>query len=181
MIEISRAHTTEHFQRMEALGRGIIPDVYAPYFPLEWAEYMIETGHTAVALAQQAAKGYRHYLVGGESLVKSESPAGLMGYFALQVRPDRTMELSHLYLRPDCRGKGFGRRIMAFVNEEAAKRGVTGIELWVLRKNVAVVNFYLRHGFVIAREVMTPMGPGAELEDFVMRKDMAWEVGMGIE
>lgn len=157
----------EHFQRMEALGRAIIPDVYAPYFPREWAEYMIETGHTVRALAGQAAKGYRHYLVGGDS------PASLTGYFALQVRSDRTMELSHLYLRPDCRGKGFGRRIMEFVNREAEERGVTGIELWVLRKNTAVVNFYLHHGFVIAREVMTPMGPGAEVEDFVMRKDMA--------
>jgi GNAT superfamily N-acetyltransferase len=165
MIDISRAHTAEHFLRMEALARAIIPDVYEPYFPREWADYLVETGHTTGALEDQAAKGYRHYEV--------EMGGLFIGYFALHERGDGIMVLSHLYLRPESRGKGVGQRIMDFVHREAEEFGVKGIELVVLRKNFAAVNFYKRHGYVIEREILTPMGPGAELEDYIMLKNMA--------
>lgn len=164
MISISRAVTTEHFQVMEAFGREVIPDVYVPYFPREWADYLVETGHTVPALEGQAAAGYRHYLVFSEN--------ELAGYFAVHERGDGVMVLSHLYLREDFRGMGLGQVIMDFVHRDAAECGVRGIELVVLRANRGAVSFYQRHGYVIEREVLTPMGPGAELEDYVMRKEM---------
>jgi ribosomal protein S18 acetylase RimI-like enzyme len=164
MTTITRAYTADHFQTMEALGREIVPEVYVPYFPREWADYLVETGHTAIALEAQAARGYRHYRV--------EAGAVLVGYFALHERGDGAMELTHLYLRPDHRGKGLGKEIMDFVHREAAMLGVKGIELLVLRKNIAAVSFYQRNGYVIVREVVTPMEPGAEWEDYVMWKQM---------
>ena len=63
MIIITRANTTEHYQTMEALGRAVVPEVYVPYFPREWADYLVESSHTAIALEGQAARGYRHYRV----------------------------------------------------------------------------------------------------------------------
>jgi hypothetical protein len=43
----------------------------------------------------------------------------------------------------------------------------------VLRKNIGAVGFYQRNGYMIAREVLTPIGPGAELEDYLMRREIA--------
>jgi GNAT superfamily N-acetyltransferase len=165
MITITRAHTAEHYRTMEALGRVIVPEVYVPYFPREWADYLVESSHTAIALAAQATQGYRHYRV--------EVDEVLAGYFALHERGDGIMVLSHLYLRPDFRGKGLGQQVMEFVHREAVELRVAGIELLVLRKNIGVVNFYQRNGYAIAKEVLTPIGPGAELEDYLMRKEMA--------
>jgi ribosomal protein S18 acetylase RimI-like enzyme len=165
MITITRAHTAHHFQKMEALGREIVPDVYVQYFPREWADYLVESSHTAVALEAQAAMGYRHFLVEAGEL--------LAGYFALHEQPDGAMVLSHLYLRSDYRGKGCGQRVLDFVHREATEWKVTGIELLVLRKNIGAVGFYQRNGYMIAREVLTPIGPGAELEDYLMRREIA--------
>jgi ribosomal protein S18 acetylase RimI-like enzyme len=164
MITITRAHTAEHYQSMEALARVILPEVYVRYFPREWADYLLESTHTAIALEAQAAAGYRHYRVGVEEL--------LAGYFAVHERSDGTMELSHLYLRPDHRGKGLGQRVLDFVDREAVELKVAGIELLVLRKNIGAVNFYQRNGYVIAKEVLTTIGPGAELEDYLMWKKL---------
>ena len=159
---IARAHTKTHFSEMEAFGREVLPEVYAPYFPREWADYLVESGHTAGALEAQAAVGYRHYRV--------EVDGVLAGYFALHEREDGVMVLTHLYLRSDRRGQGLGQRVMDFVLQEAVAVGVPAIELVVLRANTAAVSFYRRHGYEIVREILTLIGPGAELEDYLMRK-----------
>jgi GNAT superfamily N-acetyltransferase len=147
---------------MEAFGREVVPETYAPYFPREWAEYLVEAGHTVAAFKEQVAEGYRHYLV--------EVDGVLAGYFALHERADGTMILTHLYLRSDLRGLGLGQEIMEFVHREAEGLGVPAVELFVLRKNTRAVNFYKRHGYEIDREIVTPIGPGAELEDYIMTK-----------
>jgi predicted GNAT family acetyltransferase len=64
----------------------------------------------------------------------------MVGYFALLDREDGTMILTHLYLRSDRRGEGLGRRVMEFVRREAVSTRAPAI------------------------------GPGVELEDYVMRK-----------
>ncbi len=162
MISIGPAHTEAHFQAMETFGREVLPEVYAPYFPREWSDYLVESGHTVNTLGVQAAAGYRHYMV--------EVDGVLAGYFAMHEREDGMMVLTHLYLRSDRRGQGLGQRVMEFVHGEAVQRKVPAVELLVLRANVAAVNFYQRHGYVIEREVLTQIGPGAELEDYMMRR-----------
>jgi ribosomal protein S18 acetylase RimI-like enzyme len=47
---------------------------------------------------------------------------------------------------------------------------VERIELFVLRTNEVAVGMYMRSGFEVAAEVLTRLGDGAVLEDFVMRK-----------
>jgi ribosomal protein S18 acetylase RimI-like enzyme len=164
MILIALAYTPAHFREMEAFGREVLPEVYAPHFPREWADYLVESGHTVSALEAQAATGYRHYRV--------EVDRVLAGYFALHEQEDGVMVLTHLYLRSDVRGQGLGQRVMDFVLGEAVSTGVPAIELVVLRANFAAVRFYRRHGYVIIREILTPIGPGAELEDYVMRREV---------
>ena len=162
MFSITLAYNEVHFTSMEAFGREIVPETYAPYFPREWAGYLVESGHTASAFAAQVAEGYRHYRV--------EVDGALAGYFALHERADGRMILTHLYLRPESRGQGLGRQVMEFVDQAAVESCVPAIELVVLRANDGAVNFYRRHGFVIDREILTPIGPGAELEDYIMTK-----------
>ncbi len=164
LISIGHAFTKAHFQEMEAFGREVLPGVYAPYFPRQWADYLVESGHTVSALETQVAEGYRHYRV--------EIDGELAGYFALHARGDGVMVLTHLYVKSAHRGKGVGQKVMSWVAREAKALGVQAIELVVLRKNTGAVSFYERNGYAIAQEVLTPIGPDAELEDYVMRKEM---------
>ncbi|HTR30896.1 MAG TPA: GNAT family N-acetyltransferase [Puia sp.] len=164
MILITKANTKMQFKEMETFGRAVLAEVYASYFPREWADYLVESGHTAVALEAQAADGYRHYRV--------EVDGALAGYFALHEQQDGVMILTHLYLRSDRRGQGLGRRVMDFVLQEAVAAGVPAIKLVVLRANKAAVSFYRRHGYEVEQEIVTLIGPGAELEDYVMRREV---------
>ena len=164
MILIAKANTKAHFREMENFGRAVLPEVYAPYFPREWADYLVESGHTVRALEAQVAEGYRHYRV--------EVDGALAGYFALHEREDGVLVLTHLYLRSDRRGQGLGQRVMDFVLEEAVGVGAPAIELVVLRANTGAVRFYRRNGYEIEKEILTLIGPGAELEDYVMRREM---------
>ena len=175
-MAIFAAHTAEHFAMIEALARRIVPDFYAPFFDKATAEYLVESGHTAAALAAQVAKGYRHYLIGagetsgeaGETL--SEAGGRAVGYFALGLREDDGVLLSHFYILREYRGRGLGQLAMEFIDRQVTAMGARRIELFVLRENIAAVGLYRKNGYVVAGEVLTRLGNGAVLEDYLMRK-----------
>jgi diamine N-acetyltransferase len=175
-MRIKFAQTTEDFAAIEVLARRIVPDFYAPFFERVVAEQLVISGHTAVALHAQAAGGYRHYLIesGGEPVGYfalhggGYEPAGANGAGGDGVR----LQLSHFYVLAEFRGRGLGQLAMAFIDQEMKDMGAVAIELFVLRKNAGAVAFYQRHGFVVAAEVLTRLGEGAVLEDYVMRKEI---------
>jgi ribosomal protein S18 acetylase RimI-like enzyme len=160
-MKITAAYTREQFETMEALGRRIVPDFYAQYLPAECGSWLVEASHTVQAFEAQVGEGYRHYMVGiGDEVV---------GYFALHEE-DRTMVLTQFYLLKEWRGRGIGQGVMDFVHREAEELRVKKIELLVFRKNAAAVGLYRKNGFLVAAEVITPMGMGYSVEDYVMQK-----------
>ena len=203
-MAIFAAHTAEHFATIEALARQIVPDFYAPFFDKATAEYLVESGHTAAALAAQVAKGYRHYLIdagetsgeagetsgeagetsgeagetsgeAGETLSEAGETSGeaggrAVGYFALGSRKDDGVLLSHFYILREYRGRGLGQLAMEFIDRQVTAMGARRIELFVLRENTAAVGLYRKNGYVVAEEVLTRLGNGAVLEDYLMRK-----------
>jgi diamine N-acetyltransferase len=160
-ISIIQAETGAQYAAMEALARRIVPAFYGAFFAVETAEYLVESGHTAGALAAQAGRGSRHFIIACHGAA--------VGYFSLSVE-GTTMLLSHFYVLSAWRGRGLGRMAMDFIGETARGLGVLRIELFVLRENLGAVGMYARSGFVVAEEVLTRLGNGAVLEDYVMRK-----------
>ena len=160
-MQIIRAERGSQYAIIEGLARRIVPDFYGAFFAVETAEYLVESGHTAGALAAQAERGSRHFLM--------DCDGEAVGYFSLSV-DGTTMLLSHFYVLPAWRGKGLGRGAMAFIEEEGRRLGVSRIELFVLRENLGAVGVYARSGFEVAAEVLTRLGNGAVFEDYLMRK-----------
>jgi ribosomal protein S18 acetylase RimI-like enzyme len=162
-MKVCTAHTAEHFSTIEALARRIVPDFYASFFERATGEYLVESGHTAAALAEQAGRGCRHFFVMDE-----ERP---VGYFSLA--PDGAdILLSHFYVLRECRGRGLGQLAMEFIDREVMAMGARRIELYVLRENAAAVGLYRKNGYIVAEEVLTRLGNGAVLEDYLMRKEV---------
>jgi ribosomal protein S18 acetylase RimI-like enzyme len=147
---------------MEALGRRIVPDFYAQYLPPECGSWLTEASHTVEVFEAQVGEGYRHYVI--------EEDGAAIGYFALHEEEDRTMVLTQFYLLQECRGRGIGQRVMDFVHQEADELQVRRVEVLVLRKNVAAVGLYRKNGYAVTAEVITPMGLGQTVEDYVMHK-----------
>ena len=55
--------------------------------------------------------------------------------------------VDELYLREEFRGRGWGRRTMAFVEEEARTRGVRALHLAVVKGNDTALQLYRKVGF----------------------------------
>ncbi|HEY4334454.1 MAG TPA: GNAT family N-acetyltransferase, partial [Puia sp.] len=145
----------------ETLGRRIVPDFYALYLPPECGDWLREISHTVDAFETQTGEGYRHYMV--------EVEEEAIGYFALHEE-DRMMVLTQFYLLQEWRGRGIGQGVMDFIHREAEDLRVRGVEVLVLRKNEPAVGLYRKNGYAVMAEVLTPMGMGQTVEDYVMRK-----------
>jgi GNAT superfamily N-acetyltransferase len=67
--------------------------------------------------------------------------------FSFEYR-GRDAFIDELYLRPEHRGKGIGRRTLQFVEHQAQKAGVNALHLEVSRDNRAALQLYLHSGYV---------------------------------
>ena len=54
--------------------------------------------------------------------------------------------LEDLYVRPECRGRGYGRAILKKLASIASERGCGRLEWWCLDRNKPSVDFYLSMG-----------------------------------
>lgn len=62
-------------------------------------------------------------------------------------RRDLVGEIDWLHVVPDHRGEGFGKQLLARVEQELVERGVERVEARVLEENEAGAGFYEGHGF----------------------------------
>jgi ribosomal protein S18 acetylase RimI-like enzyme len=160
-MRITEAFTNEQLKVIEALARQIVPDFYAPFFERATAEYLVESGHTVMALAAQMGKGCRHFLI--------ETADRPVGYFSLAPGEGGVL-LSHFYVLGEYRGRGLGQLAMTFIDGQVTAMGAERIELFVLRENTAAVGLYHKNGYAVAEEVLTRLGNGAVLEDYLCGK-----------
>jgi ribosomal protein S18 acetylase RimI-like enzyme len=63
--------------------------------------------------------------------------------------PTRVGHITSLHVLPRLRGHGYGRRLMAHVLSEFARRGFAAVTLWVLVENRAARTFYEKYGFTL--------------------------------
>lgn len=59
-----------------------------------------------------------------------------------------------LYVKPECRGKGVGKKLFAALFKEAKKRRIKEVELSCWSSNAAAMKLYGKMGFVEARKAM---------------------------
>ena len=84
-----------------------------------------------------------------------------------------TIETLARKIVPDFYEHFFARATAEYLVEHghtAEARGLEKVELFVLRRNKAAVGLYKKYGFICAAEVMTRLGNGAVLDDYLMRK-----------
>ncbi len=154
--------TAEKIKTLAALASGI----WHEYFPViltgEQIDYMVERFQSAAALTQQIREqGYQYYF-----LIAEGRPVGYCG-----VRPDENkLFLSKLYLKQECRGKGYASQTFAFLEELCGQKGYEAIWLTVNRFNEAAVAVYKKKGFTVVREQKTDIGHGFVMDDYVMEK-----------
>jgi GNAT superfamily N-acetyltransferase len=83
------------------------------------------------------------------------------------------MKLHKLYLLPEMHGHGLGSRLLQHVEREVRAGGARRLILSVNKRNTKAITAYQRNGFVIAESVVTDIGNGFVMDDYVMAKELA--------
>ena len=125
---------------------------------------MVEKFQSADSIAQQIREqGYRYYLM--------QDGDGFAGYTAVQVGDGRLF-LSKLYIDAACRGRGYARQTLCFLEERCRENGLETIWLTVNRHNAGSIAAYEKMGFVKIREQAADIGGGFVMDDFIMEKSV---------
>lgn len=80
------------------------------------------------------------------------------------------LKLHKLYIHPDFHRQGFGALLLRHVEQVAHGRGLKAIVLVVNKRNANAIAAYRKHGFTIRESVVTDIGGGFVMDDYVMAK-----------
>lgn len=146
------------------LAEEIWTEHFPPIIGAAQTAYMIEMFQSAEAVRRQITEdGYQYYLL--------QLDSDQIGYTAIHSEPENhAMFLSKIYIRKNFRGRGFSRSTIEFIASLARERGLTMIYLTVNKNNLSSLAVYEKLGFVRARELVTGIGHGFVMDDYVMKK-----------
>ena len=106
-------------------------------------------------------------------LLVEGQPAGFASYGS--TAEPGVMKLHKLYLLPALHGRGLGSRLLRHCEREVRAGGAHRLILSVNKRNARAIAAYRRNGFVIADSVVTDIGGGFVMDDYVMAKSLSDE------
>jgi len=157
-----RVEQPEQVEAVAVLAREIWTRHYTPLIGSEQVEYMLEKFQSVEAITQQIETDGVEYVIVPDA-----------GYAAWV--PDRAMKslfLSKIYVKTDCRGLGLGRTLLELAEERARELGCTELWLTVNRNNTDTIAFYERMGLQKTRELIQDIGHGYVMDDWRMAKPL---------
>lgn len=144
-------------KKLSQTASEIVKEYYDPIIGARQNDYMIEKFQSVSAITHQLETGYQYYLV----LEKGE----ILGFLAFYPRGN-ALYLSKFYLYQEKRGKGYARKMLAFLTEAAKKEHCQAIELNVNKNNNTTV-IYEKLGFQKIRSEKNDIGNGFYMDDYV--------------
>jgi ribosomal protein S18 acetylase RimI-like enzyme len=92
-------------------------------------------------------------------------------YYAAKPSGNDRVFLSKLYVASKFRGRGLGKEMLQHLIAAARTDGLKTIWLTVNKHNPSV-DIYHNLGFVITEEIITDIGNGFVMDDYVMEKNI---------
>jgi diamine N-acetyltransferase len=133
-------------------------------------EYMLARMYALEVMRDEIrSQGIRYDL-----LLVDGKPAGFASYGP--ASEPRVMKLHKLYLMAELHGRGLGSRLLQHVERKVRQLGARRLILSVNKRNAKAIAAYQRNGFVVADTVVTDIGGGFVMDDYVMAKNVAADV-----
>jgi ribosomal protein S18 acetylase RimI-like enzyme len=104
-------------------------------------------------------------------LLVDGKPAGFASYGP--TPEPGVIKLHKLYLLAELHGRGLGTRLLQHVEREVRAGAGRRLVLSVNKRNARAIAAYQRNGFVTADSVVTDIGGGFVMDDYVMAKELA--------
>lgn len=160
--------TPDDFAVVQDVAQTAFRDAYRDILGPEQMKYMLRMMYSTEALRQQWDDGHWYSV-----LRRQGQPTG---YVSVSTESPELCHLQKIYLLPQARRQGLGRRLFNEALRLARLQNPTvrAIELNVNRRNQAL-DFYKAMGMSVARQVDVPIGQGFEMNDYIMRLELAAE------
>jgi len=155
--------TQKDIPLIQDLAKRSWENAYAEILSKEQMKYMLETMYSEAEILEHLKNpNYHYFLVFDEDL---NSFDGFLGYENHYEK--NTTKLHRIYLVPESKGKGLGKKTLEFLNEKVKESGDTRIILNVNKYNSAK-NFYESQGYKIYDEGVFDIGNGFVMDDYLM-------------
>ena len=156
MIEFQIVNDIKAIAQVSRLARDIWQEHYIPIIGSNQVSYMLEKFQSVDAIEQQINEGYRYYIIFNDQVEA--------GYFSVKDKAE-TLFLSKLYVLKSLRGKGIGKQGIEFIKSTFSN---SVIQLTVNKNNSDSIAFYKNVGFKIVDDMVTDIGSGFVMDDYVM-------------
>lgn len=157
----------EHLPALAKLAGVIWRACYPEVISREQIEYMLARMYALDTLRDElrfhSIRFYRLIVAGEFSGFASMGPDDV----------PRVMKLHKLYLLPAWHDHGLGSRLLEHCQTEARRLGARRLILAVNKRNRRAISAYRRNGFAIVEAVVTDIGGGFVMDDFIMAKALA--------
>jgi ribosomal protein S18 acetylase RimI-like enzyme len=162
-ITLRIASGPEDADVLAALAREIWTEHYTPIIGAAQVEYMLAHLQSSEAMLADMAAGYIYTLA-----YTNGRPCGYSG-----IRFDKdALFLSKLYVLESCRGQGIARAMLNAAQDAAQQRGLKAIRLTCNKGNAGSLAAYDRFGFSRVKDIITDIGDGFVMDDYVMEKPL---------
>lgn len=161
MVSIEKVTDDSELREVAELAEKIWHEFFPVILSAEQIDYMVEKFQSFEAMKNQTGcQGYYYLSV--------RNDGDLCGYIAVKPENDSRFFLSKLYLRSDMRGKGIASQMMRRVFAEAEIAGKKSVYLTVNKYNTHAVGVYRKLGFETVDSVVTDIGNGFVMDDYIM-------------
>jgi diamine N-acetyltransferase len=165
-LEVMRDEICSQGIRYDLLFVDGKPAGFASYGPVA----ATPPSQKVVATPRRLSENHRPFETGGNAPGAAHSTPGDEAS-PPPTNPAFEFKLHKLYLLPELHGCGLGSLLLQHVEREVRQPGARRLILAVNKRNANAIAAYQRNGFVIAETVVTDIGGGFVMDDYVMAKD----------
>lgn len=161
-ISIKTAQGNDDIITIESLADEIWTQHYEPIIGLKQVDYMLGKYQSFEAIKQQLEEGYIYYIA-----IYGETPCGYCS-----IKADKGIFLSKFYVKQSYRGLGLGRAMLETISEYGKTHDEKRIWLTCNKYNSNTLAAYKKLGFNVIGDVVTDIGNGFVMDDYVLEKQL---------
>jgi len=160
-MDIKKVSNKEQISTIENLAYEIWYQHYTPIIGKHQVDYMLGKFQSFEAMTKQIKNGFLYFLILDDNVP--------LGYMSVDIHSE-TLFLSKFYVTEAERGKGYGRKIIAYLETLAKEKNLNKIALTVNKYNTGSIKMYEKVGFVISGTMVKDIGEGFIMDDYQMEK-----------
>lgn len=164
-ITFEQVKTPEQIALVARIAKPIWHQTYGPIIGEAAVNYMVDKFQSVPAINRQLeSEDYVYYLM--------QADGEAAGFIGLVPHKEGKMFLSKLYVSDVFRGNGLPRAAFDFIAELSRKENLDKIYLTVNKQNTYAIEVYKHYGFYEIDSVVTDIGSGYVMDDYILQKDI---------